>query len=48
MIRLTYIIAAVLVLGWAVGFFCFRVGNEIHLLVVVAMIAVLVNIIREN
>lgn len=45
-IKVTYLLAFLLMIGWAVGFFGFHVGNEIHLLLAMAMITVLVNIIR--
>lgn len=41
-----YIIAVLLVIGWAVGFFVYSAGAIIHLLLVIAVISVLVNIIR--
>lgn len=41
-----YVIAVLLVLGWALGFFIYGVGSLIHLLLVLAVIAVLLRIIR--
>jgi len=43
---LLYIIAVVLVIGWLVGYFAFSAGSLIHTLLVIAVIAVLFNIIR--
>lgn len=44
--NLLYIIAVILVIFWALGFFAYNVGNIIHLLLVIAAIAVLLRIIR--
>ncbi len=46
MSNLLYIIAVILVLAWAVGFFAYSVGSIIHLLLVIAVIAVLLRLIR--
>jgi hypothetical protein len=45
MINLLYILAVLLVIGWAVGFFAFHVGGIIHVLLVIAVIAVLLRVI---
>ncbi len=45
--NLIYIIAVVLVVGWAVGFFAFHLGGLIHILLVIAVIAILLRIIQE-
>lgn len=44
--NLLYTIAIVLVIIWAVGFLGFNLGGLIHLLLVLAIIAVLVRIIQ--
>jgi hypothetical protein len=44
--NLLYIIAVILILGWAIGFFAYSAGAVIHLLLVIAIIAILLNIIR--
>lgn len=44
--NLLYVIAVILVIGWLVGFFGFHAGNMIHLLLVIALIAVLLSIIQ--
>jgi hypothetical protein len=44
--NLLYIIAIILVVGWACGFFYFSAGGVIHVLLVIAVIAVLFQIIR--
>jgi tryptophan-rich sensory protein len=43
---LLYIIAVILVIAWAVGFIGFHAGGLIHVLLVIAVIAVLVRIIQ--
>jgi hypothetical protein len=44
--NLIYVIAVILLIGWAVGFFAFNMGSLIHVLLVIAIIAVLLRIIR--
>jgi len=46
--NLLYIIAVILVIGWALGFFAFHVGGLIHALLVIALIAVIFQVIRER
>jgi tryptophan-rich sensory protein len=43
---LLYIIAVILVIAWAIGFFGFSAGGLIHVLLVIAVIAILVRIIQ--
>lgn len=43
--NLLYIIAVILVISWAIGFVGFHAGGIIHILLVVAVIAVLLRII---
>ncbi|MGX5818033.1 lmo0937 family membrane protein [Chitinophaga lutea] len=43
---LLYIVAVVLIIGWLLGFFVYSAGGLIHILLVLAIIAILVNIIR--
>ncbi|HTA83280.1 MAG TPA: lmo0937 family membrane protein [Bacteroidia bacterium] len=45
---LLYIIAVILVICWAVGFFAYSAGYLIHILLVIAVIAILLNLIRGN
>lgn len=42
---LLYIIAVLLVIGWVFGFFVFSAGGLIHVLLVIAVIAVLFRLI---
>lgn len=43
--NLLYIIAVILVISWAIGFLGFHAGGIIHILLVVAVIAVLLRLI---
>lgn len=43
--NLLYIVAVILIIGWAVGFFAYSAGGIIHILLVIAVIAVLFRII---
>jgi len=42
-----YIIAVILIIGWALGFFYYSAGGIIHVLLVIAIIALLLGIIRR-
>ena len=46
--NLLYIIAVILIIIWAAGFFAFHIGSVIHILLVIAIIAVLLRVIRGN
>jgi hypothetical protein len=41
-----YIIAVILIIGWLVGFFGFHAGSIIHVLLVIAIIAIIVRAIQ--
>ncbi len=43
--NLLYIAAVVLVIFWAIGFFAYSAGSIIHILLVIALIAILLRII---
>lgn len=43
---LLYIVAVILIIAWAVGFVAFNVGDMIHILLVIAIIAVLLRLIQ--
>ncbi len=45
MSNLLYVIAVILIIGWLVGFFAYSAGSMIHALLVIAIIAVLFNVI---
>jgi hypothetical protein len=44
--NLLYIIAVILLIAWAIGYFGLHVGGIIHVLLVIAIIAVLLRVIR--
>ncbi|RFZ94999.1 lmo0937 family membrane protein [Mucilaginibacter conchicola] len=44
---LLYIIAVILVIGWIFGFFVSHAGGLIHILLVIAIIALLLGVIRR-
>ncbi|HVV55812.1 MAG TPA: lmo0937 family membrane protein [Mucilaginibacter sp.] len=44
---LLYIIAVILIIGWAIGFFAYNAGGIIHILLVIAIIALLLGVIRR-
>ncbi|MDI6033456.1 lmo0937 family membrane protein [Flavobacterium sp. LB2P84] len=46
MSNLLYTIAVILVIFWAIGFFAFSVGSIIHVLLVIAVIAILFRLIQ--
>jgi hypothetical protein len=46
--NLLYIIAVILVISWAIGFLGFHAGGIIHILLIIAVIAVLLRLIRGN
>lgn len=46
MSNLLYIIAVILIIFWAVGFFAYSAGGIIHVLLVIAAIAILLRIIQ--
>jgi hypothetical protein len=41
-----YILAVILIIGWLVGFFAFHAGGIIHLLLVIAVIAIVIRLIQ--
>jgi len=42
-----YLIAVILVIGWILGFFVYSAGALIHVLIVLAIIALLLALIRR-
>jgi len=46
MSNLLYVIAVILIIGWVLGFFVYSAGGLIHILLVIAIIAILIRIIR--
>ncbi len=45
--NLLYVIAVILIIAWAVGFLGFHAGGLIHILLVIAVIAILLKVIRR-
>jgi uncharacterized protein DUF5670 len=46
--NLLYLIAVILIIGWALGFFFFSLGAFIHILLVFAIIAILFRVISGD
>src|ERR1044072_2313185 len=46
--NLLYAIAVILVIVWAIGFFAYSTGGIIHILLVIAVIAILLRLIRGS
>jgi hypothetical protein len=44
--NILYIIAVLLVIGWLIGFIGYHAGGIIHILLAIAIIAILLNIIQ--
>jgi hypothetical protein len=46
--NLLYLIAVILIIGWAIGVFAYSAGGIIHVLLVIAIIAILFKVIRGD
>jgi hypothetical protein len=46
--NILYIVAVILIISWAIGFFAYSVGAVIHILLVLALISFLVKIFSGN
>ncbi len=46
--NLLYIIAVILVIAWAIGFLGYHAGGIIHILLVIAIVAILLKVIRGS
>jgi hypothetical protein len=44
--NLLYLIAVIMIIGWALGFFAYHVGGLIHLLLVIALVAIILRVIK--
>jgi hypothetical protein len=44
--NLLYVIAVLLIIGWAIGFVGYGVGGLIHILLVLAIIAIILRLIQ--
>ena len=46
MSSILYIVAVILIIGWILGAFVYSVGGLIHILLVIAIIAIILAVIR--
>ena len=46
--NLLYVVAVILFILWAVGYFAYSAGSMIHILLVIAIIAILFNVIQAE
>jgi len=46
MSNILYLVALILVIFWAIGFFAYSAGGIIHILLVIAIISILFRIIK--
>lgn len=46
--RIFYIVAAILIVIWAIGFFVYALGAVIHLLLIVAIILIAIRVSRTG
>lgn len=46
--NLLYTIAVILIIAWAIGFLGFHAGGIIHILLVIAVIAIILRLISGN
>jgi hypothetical protein len=44
--NLLYVVAVVLIIAWAIGFVGFHAGGIIHVLIVIALIAIILRVIQ--
>jgi hypothetical protein len=44
--NLLYVVAVILLIAWAIGFFAYSAGGIIHVLLVIAIIAVILRVIQ--
>jgi Family of unknown function (DUF5670) len=42
-----YVVAVILVIGWAIGFLGYHAGGIIHILLVIALISIILGVIRR-
>lgn len=45
--NLLYLIAVILIIGWLLGVFVYSAGSIIHVLLVIAIVAIILQIIRS-
>jgi hypothetical protein len=44
--NLLYVVAVILIIGWAIGFIGYNAGGIIHILLIIAIIAVILRVIQ--
>jgi hypothetical protein len=44
--NLLYVVAVILLIAWAIGFFAYSAGGIIHILLVIAIIAIILRVIQ--
>jgi len=44
--NLLYIVAVILIIAWAIGFIGYSMGGAIHILLVIAVIAIIIRVIQ--
>ncbi|MGF7078320.1 lmo0937 family membrane protein [Mucilaginibacter sp. UYCu711] len=47
MSNILYIIAVILIIGWAIGTFAYAAGSLIHILLIIAIIAIILGVIKR-
>lgn len=45
--NILYLVAVILIIAWAIGFLGYHAGGLIHILLVIAVIAILLKVIRK-
>ncbi len=46
--NLLYVVAVILLIAWAIGFFAYSAGGIIHILLVIAIIAIIFRLIQGS
>ena len=46
--NLLYVIAIILIISWAVGFFAYGTGGLLHILLVIAVIVIILNLMKRR
>jgi hypothetical protein len=44
--NLLYIIAVILIVSWAIGFFAYSAGGIIHILLIIAIVVIILKVIQ--
>lgn len=44
--NLLYVIAVILIIAWAIGYLGYNTGGIVHILLVIAMIAIIIRVIQ--